>query len=400
MAQVTVDGNETLRNVLADGHTDELRSLLFEMLLRVMESEVSEVCGASKGQHAKERVNTRNGYRERPFETRVGSMLLPIPKVRHGSYMPSFLDPRRRWERAFVNVVCEAYVKGVSTRKVEDLVESMGAKGMSKSEGSRMAKELDEMVRDFREQPLVGHFPYLWLDALYVKVREKSRVVSKAVLVAYGVDDTGVRRVLGVEVAAGEMEDSWRGFLYGLVNRGLSGVLLVISDAHTGLSKAIRAVFNGVSWQRCWVHFMRNVLTKVRKDAQGFVAATLRHVAAQPTQEEAREAMGKTIDLLTEKYPAAAEVVRGAEEDVLTYMAFPRKHWTKLRSTNPLERLNKEIRRRTDVVGIFPHDASTLRLIGALLMEQSDEWQVCRRYLSLESMAELKPMYPALKGAA
>ena len=400
MAQTRVDGMSILRNALEEGHRDDLRALLFEALRQLMESEVSGLCSAQKGQHSEERTNTRNGYRERPFETRLGSMLLPIPKMRKGSYMPSFITPRRRWEQAFVNVVCEAYVKGVSTRKVEALVESMGAKGMSKSEVSRMAKELDEMVRDFREQPLVGSFPYLWLDALYIKVREGSRVVSKAVLVAFGVDDTGVRRVLGVAVAAGEMEDSWRAFLSGLVNRGLSGVLLVISDAHAGLSRAIRGVFNGASWQRCWVHFMRNVLSRVRKDAQGFVAATLRHVAAQPTQDKAKEAMRNTIELLSDKYPAAAKVVKDAEEDVLTYMAFPMKHWRKIRSTNPLERLNKEIRRRTDVVGIFPSDASTVRLIGALLMEQSDEWQVCRRYLSLESMAELKPMYPALEGAA
>jgi len=289
-----------------------------------------------------------------------------------------------------VNVVAEAYVLGVSTRKVEDLVEAMGARGMSKSEVSRMASELDQYVDEFRRRPLEHAYPYLWLDALYIKVHEGARVVSKAVLIAYGVSELGEREVIGVNVADGEMEDAWRSFLASLVERGLRGVQLVISDAHAGLRRARQGVLNGVAWQRCRVHFMRNVLARVSKSAQGFVSAVLKQIFAQPSLEKAEEALSQAIELLQEKYPAAAHVVCEGADDVLTYKTFPEKHWRQIHSTNPLERINREIRRRTDVIGIFPNGAAVIRLVGMLLKEQNDEWAVGRRYFSLESMALLK----------
>ena len=390
MTRTKVDQLEPLGKVLREQQSDALRELLSSALARVMDWEANQACNASYGERSEERLNSRNGYRARELETRLGTLRLGIPKLRQGSYMPSFLEPRRRWERAFVNVVSEAYVLGVSTRKVEELVESMGARGMSKSEVSRMAAELDTQVNEFRRQPLEKEYPYMYLDALYVKVREGGRVVSKAALVAYGVAETGEREVLGVDVAAGEMESAWKSFLESLVSRGLRGVELVISDNHSGLRKAIRAVMNGSSWQRCTVHFMRNVLARVPRTAQGMVSALVRTVFQQPSYEEARAAMGKALATLEPKYPEAAEVVREAEDDVLSHMSFPSAHWRQIRSTNPLERLNKEIRRRTDVVGIFPNAASSLRLIAMVLVEQNDEWAVGRRYFSLESMAQLR----------
>ena len=388
MADEKVVGTELMRNVLELGHKDTLQQMLQTMLRQVMDAEVDDLCSASFGERTVDRRNHRNGYRERPLETRMGTVDLLIPKVRQGAYFPSFLEPRRRWEKAFVNVVSEAYVLGVSTRKVEDLVEAMGARGMSKSSVSRMAESLDAQVQDFLERPLELAYPYLWLDALYLKVREGSRVVSRAVLIAYAVSEEGERQVLGVEVAAGEMEVCWRAFLAGLVQRGLRGVQLVISDAHAGLKAAVRSVLNGTSWQRCTVHFGRNVCCRLPRTAQGLVGAAVSSVFKQATREEAKVAMTKLLALL-EKHPQAAAVVRAAEDDVLTFMAFPNKHWRQLHSTNPLERQNREIRRRTDVVGIFPNDASVVRLVGMLLIEQNDAWAVGRRYFSKESMALL-----------
>jgi len=390
MAEKTVDGLVVLSNVLETFHKDELRKMLEKSLIEVMEAEVSKVCGAGLHERNEERHTHRNGYRERAFETRLGAIELAIPKPRQGSYMPSFLEPRRRWEKGFVNVVCEAYVNGVSVRKVDRLVKAMGATGMSKSEVSRVAEVLDEEVQEFLTRPIDTWCPYLWLDAIYLKVREGSRVVSKAVLVAYGVTENGYRQVLGLDVADGEMEDAWQKFLAGLIQRGLKGVMLAISDAHLGLKNAIRNVLVGASWQRCSVHFRRNVLSRVPKHAQGWVAAALKQAFAQQNGDEAKEAMGKVIGMLRAKFPAAAAVVEGAEDDVLAYMAYPKEHWRQLHSTNPLERLNKEIRRRTDVVGIFPSDKSTLRLVGTLLMEQNDEWLVGRRYFSLGSIEKLR----------
>lgn len=388
----SVDALALVREVMDGSHGDFMRTMLSTVLHGIMDADVSAMCGAGYGERSAERVNQRNGTRERALETRVGTVNLAIPKVRQGSYFPGFLEPRRRWEQAFVNVVATAYVEGVSTRKVESLVEAMGAKGMSKSEVSRMAASLDEQVQAFRERRLDHtEFPYTWLDAIYVKVREGGRIVSKAVLVAFGVNGQGEREVLGVQVSQGEMEWAWRGFLQSLVERGLKGVRLVMSDAHTGLRGAIRGVLNGTTWQRCYVHFIRNVLSHVPKSMQGFVAAALRNVFAQTTIEHAHEAMTKVIELLERKHPQVAELVREAEDDVLAYFSFPEAHRRQIRSTNPLERLNKEIRRRVRVVGIFPNDAAVLRLVGMLLVEQHDEWAASdRRYFSAASMHQLR----------
>ncbi len=391
MTERNVDLMDVVRNALESDHGDVLRELLVEVIRLALDADVSAVCGAEYGERTDKRVNSRNGYRRRPLETRLGTLEVAIPKLRKGTYHPSWLlAPRRRWEQAFVNVVSEAYVLGVSTRKVEALVESMGAKGMSKSEVSRMAVVLDKQVEAFRSRALEREFPYVWLDALYVKVRENGRVVSKAVLVAFGVNAEGEREVLGVQVARTEMESSWREFLRDLVARGLKGVKLVISDAHEGLRTAITAVLNGVTWQRCYVHFIRNVLDQVPRSARGMVAALLRNVFQQTRREHAREAMSKAIETLEGKWPRAAELCTDAEEDVLAYFGFPEAHRRQIRSTNPLERLNKELRRRVRVVGIFPTESSVLRLVGMLLVEQDDEWKVGRRYFSASSMAQLQ----------
>ncbi len=403
MTKSTVDAMETASNVIQTGQASALLQTLLRALTTVMEGEASALCGAQYGERSEERSNVRNGYRDRALETRLGTADLRIPKLREGSYLPSFLDPRRRWEQAFVSVVSEAYVLGVSTRKVDELVKAMGAQGMSKSEVSRLCGTLDEEVEAFRRRKLDRSYPYLWLDAVYLKVRDGKHVVSKATLVAYGVSEFGEREIVGVEVADGEMEDAWRSFLGGLVARGLRGVRLVISDAHLGLRAGIRGALNGVEWQRCTVHFMRNVLCRVPKAAQGFVAAALKSIFSQSSQEEACQALHKAVELLAPKYPAAAAVVEEAEQDVLSYMSFPDKHWRQLHSTNPLERQNREIRRRTDVVGIFPNPPSALRLVTMLLVEQNDEWAVNRRYFSLESMQLLKApatQAPALEAAA
>lgn len=349
------------------------------------------------GERTQGRMNQRNGYRERDFETRMGTVSLAIPKLRQGSYFPSFLEPRKRWEKAFVSVVCEAYIHGVSTRKVEDLVEAMGAKGMSRTTVSRMVAELEEVVQEFRNRRIDIECPYLWLDATYIKVRQGGCIVNKATLLAYGVNAEGEREVLGVEVADGEMEDAWRSFLASLVQRGLRGVKLVISDAHAGL-KASLGVLNGAGWQRCRVHFMRNILTRVPKPAQGFVGAAVRQIFDVRNSTDldyygqACARLDETIKLLRPKYPAAAKVLEDGGLDALNYLNFPKAHHRQLHSTNLLERLNREIKRRVDVVGIFPNESSALRLVTMLIIEQNDEWQVGRRYFSLESMAEIGVM--------
>jgi transposase-like protein len=382
-----VDLVNLVGNMLESQHGDMLKTALSAMLHALMDGQVTELCGAGYGERSADRTNSRNGTRPRVLETRLGTVELDIPKLREGSYFPPFLQPRRRWEQAFVNVVAEAYVGGVSTRKVEAVVEAMGAQGMSKSEVSRMAAVLDAQVDAFRKRTFEGEFPYIWLDGLYLKVREGGRIVSKAVLVAFGVNGDGQREVLGLAVTQGEMERCWTSFLANLVERGLKGVQLVISDAHPGLRKAIRAVLNGTTWQRCYVHFLRDISSHLPKTAQGFALAALRNAFQQTTLEHAREAMTKAIDLLTPKYPTVAALVRDAEEDVLAYFAFPEPHRRQIRSTNPLERLNKELRRRTRVVGIFPTDNSVLRLVGMLLVEQHEEWTAGdRRYFSAGSM--------------
>ena len=399
----SVNPVDALRDILSNGHSDVILAMLTNTLAEYMDAEATARCGAALGERSPDRENQRNGYRQRPFETRLGTVDLAIPKLREGSYMPSFIAPRRRWEQAFVNVVATAYVEGVSTRKVEHLVEAMGAKGMSKSEVSRMAASLDVQVAEFRERRLDhAEFPYIWLDGLYVKVREGGRIVSKAVLVGFGVNDRGEREVLGVQVANGEMEPAWRAFLQDLVKRGLRGVRLVMSDAHSGLRAAIRNVLNATTWQRCYVHFIRDVLSHLPKASQGYVAAALRNVFAQTTIEHAREAMAKVIEALERKHPNVAELVIEAEDDVLAHFAFPEAHRRQIRSTNPLERLNKELRRRVRVVGIFPNDAAVLRLVTMLLVEQHDEWAASdRRYFSAASMKLLRPTAdPAIEDKA
>jgi putative transposase len=390
MADSILTAGALLDKLLSGEEMDFVREAITSLARQFMELEVAQKTGAGRGEKSPERLCRRNGYRERRWDTRAGSVLLPIPRVREGSYFPAFLEPRRRSEEALIAVVCEAYVKGISTRKVEDLVQALGIQSLSKSEVSRVCAELDERVAAFRGRPLLGRYPYLWLDARYEKVRDESgRVVSMALAVAYGVSETGEREVLGLEVCESEDHAFWRGFLESLRDRGLAGVKLVCSDAHRGLTRAIAEVFLGASWQRCRVHFLRNLLSLVPKDAQGMVLAATRLVFQQPDKERAQAELRALVDRLEERLPRAAGLLLDAEEEILAHMDFPREHWTRLSSTNPLERLNKEIARRTRVVGIFPTRQSLIRLAGSLLAEQSDEWAVSRRYLSQGSLASL-----------
>jgi putative transposase len=381
---------ELLRKADTDPGLDVLREGVRVLAEALMELEVTQHVGAERHARSPERSGQRNGYRERNWDTRVGTIPLRVPRVRDGSYFPGLLEPRTRAERALVAVVQEAYVEGVSTRRVDDLVKTLGLEGISKSQVSRLCAELDAEVERFRTRPLVGSYPYLWVDATFVKGRVDGRVVSLAVVVAVGVRADGVREVLGVDVGPSEDGTFWLAFLRSLVARGLSGVQLVISDAHEGLRQAIGAVLHGASWQRCRVHFLRNALSLVPKAAQPLVAATIRTVFAQPTSEQAREQWRRVADGFRERFPRLAALMDEAEADVLAYLAFPTAHWRQIWSTNPLERLHKELKRRTNVVGIFPTTAAIIRLVGALLAEQHDEWQVGRRYFSAESMALLR----------
>lgn len=357
----------------------------------LMELEVAEKVRAERYERSGERTTYRNGYRDRALETRVGRVDLKIPKLREGSYFPSMLEPRRRAEKALVSVVQEAYVHGVSTRKVDELVRALGISGVSKSEVSRLCAELDEKVDAFLNRPLESQYPYIWLDAKYIKVREDDRVINMALVVAVGVNEVGDREVLGIDVGLGEDAAFWTEFLRALVARGLKGVHLVISDAHEGLKQAISTVLHGASWQRCRVHFMRNILSHVPKAMQAMVAALVRTIFVQPDLVAARAQLVKVAESLEKRFPRAAELLRDAQDDILAYMAFPYEHWRQIYSTNPLERLNKEIGRRTDVVGIFPNRKALIRLAGAVLQEQSDEWAAApRRYFSQTSMAKLR----------
>jgi transposase-like protein len=381
---------ETLRKAIADGDVDFLRAGMGVLAQAVMEAEVSELTGLPHGERNPERRLThRNGYRERRWDTRVGTIDLAIPRVRDGSYFPSLLDPRRRAERALLAVVQEAYVLGVSTRRVDDLVRALGLDGISKSEVSRICAALDAEVAAFRIRSLAGErYPYLWLDATYVKVREGGRVVSMAALVAVGVAASGERRVLGLELAAGNDEGSaWPAFVRHLVERGLSGVRLVISDDHRGLVKAVREQLLGAAWQRCRVHFTRNAQDLVARSARSMVASAIRSIFEQPDESSARHQLGRVVDGLRPRFGSVAELLADAEPDLLAHFTFPDTHRRQLRSTNPLERLNKEIKRRTAVVGIFPNRAALIRLVGMVLAEQDDEWQDGRRYFRPESMA-------------
>jgi len=380
---------ETVRKAIAEGDVDFLREGVRVLAQAVMEAEVSELTGAARGERAPERrLTNRNGYRERRWDTRVGTIGLAIPKVRDGSYFPSLLEPRRRAERALLAVVQEAYVLGVSTRRVEDLVEALGIASLSKSEVSRICIALDDEVETFRNRSLADEcYPYLWLDATYVKVRDAGRVTAMAALVATGVAASGERRILGLELAPGNDEGSaWPAFIRSLVERGLAGVRLVISDDHRGLVKAVHEQLLGASWQRCRVHFTRNAQDLVPRSARSMVATVIRSIFEQPDEASARAQLRRVVDGLETRFPTVAALLIEAEADLLVHFTFPESHRRQIRSTNPLERLNKEIKRRTAVVGIFPTRASLIRLVGMVLAEQDDEWQDGRRYFRPETM--------------
>ena len=364
---------------------DPIREALAEVIMAVMNADADGMCGAGYGERSADRVNQRNGYRTRPWDTRVGTIALDIPKLRHGSYFPSWLlEPRRRAEQALVSVVVEAYVQGVSTRKVEDLVQALGIERMSKSQVSELAKTLDETVRSFRERPLQGGYRYVWIDAVVFKCREGGRVANVAGLVAVGVNAEGRREVLGLDVVTSEDGAGWLAFVRSLVARGLSGVELVISDAHSGLKAAIASALPGASWQRCRTHFMRNLLVTVPKSMQGLVATTVRSIYAQPDAESVRAQHARVVEQLAPRFPKAAKMLADAVEDLLAFTSFPKEHWRQIWSNNPQERLNREIRRRSDVVGIFPNRDSLIRLVGAVLCELHDDWVVVRRYMTFD----------------
>jgi len=388
----TMDALTWLRKHLEDADPDLLRSMVKAFADQLMSAEASALCNAGYGEVTSERANSRNGYRSRGFDTRAGTIELAIPKLRTGSYFPDWLiEPRRRAERALVAVVAQCYVEGVSTRRVDDVVKSMGIDGISKSQVSELAKSLDEVVSAFRSRPLdAGPYSYVWLDALTQKVREGGRIVNVAVVVATGVNADGHREILGLDLITTEDGAGWTAFLRGLVARGLSGVALVISDAHQGLIDAIGSTLPGAAWQRCRVHFVRNVLTKVPKATQSMVATLIRSIFEQPDHEQVLAQHVRVVEQLAERFADAAEMLTGAEGDILAFSSFPKEHWRQIWSNNPQERLNKEIRRRTDVVGIFPNRAAVIRLVGAVLAEQHDEWAVARRYMGVESLTKAR----------
>jgi transposase-like protein len=385
-----MDVSGWLRKQLEETSPDLLRAMVKEFAEALMSADADAVCGAAYGERSPERVNRRNGYRERDWDTRVGSIELAVPKLREGSYFPDWLlQPRRRAEQAFVSVIADAYLAGVSTRRVEKLVQQLGIERMSKSQVSRLAKSLDQIVEDFRTRPLDGApYVYVTLDALVVKCREGGRTVNACVVHAVGVNRDGFRESLGLDVVTSEDGAAWLAYVRGLVARGLTGVKLVSSDAHPGLVEAIAATLPGASWQRCRTHFMRNLLTRVPKSAQSFVATMVRTIFAQPDAATVHEQHARIVDQLATRFPDAAALLDEAAADLLAFTAFPKEHWRQVWSNNSLERLNKEIRRRTDVVGIFPDRAAIIRLVGAVLAEQNDEWAVARRYMSAESIAK------------
>jgi transposase-like protein len=379
-----------LRKQLEETSPDLLRVMVKDFAEALMSADADAVCGAGYGERTPERVNRRNGYRERDWDTRVGSIELAVPKLREGSYFPDWLlQPRRRAEQAFVSVIADAYLAGVSTRRVEKLVQQLGVERMSRSQVSRLAQSLDQIVEDFRTRPLDGApYAYVTLDALVVKCREGGRTVNACVVHAVGVNRDGFRESFGLDVVTSEDGAAWLAYMRGLVARGLAGVKLVSSDAHPGLVDAIAATLPGAGWQRCRTHFMRNLLTRVPKSAQSFVATMVRTIFAQPDAATVHEQHARIVDQVESRFPEAAALLDEAGPELLAFTGFPKEHWRQVWSNNSLERLNKEIRRRTDVVGIFPDRAAIVRLVGAVLAEQNDEWAVARRYMSAESIAK------------
>jgi len=384
------------KHIDAEEGNDTLREMIRAFAEELMDAEVDVLCGAGYGERSPERVNSRNGHRSRPWDTRAGSINLAVPKLRSGSYFPEWLlQPRRRAERALTAVVAQCYLEGVSTRRVEDIAQAMGIEHLSKSQVSNMAQSLDEMVKAFVNRPLDGGpYTYVWLDALVQRVREDGRVQNVAVVVATGVNAAGKREVLGMEVITVEDGAGWTAFLRGLVARGLSGVTLVVSDAHEGLKAAIGAVLVGATWQRCRAHAARNLLSKVPRSAQDLVGTLVRTIFAQPDAKSTWAQLERVVDQLQAKFAEVAAALVDMAPDLLAFTTFPKEHWRQIWSNNPQERLNKELRRRSDVVGIFPNRASVTRLIGAVLAEQNDEWAVARRYMSPDALARarLRPL--------
>jgi transposase-like protein len=396
----TIDAAAWLGKYLegADGDQDLARAMLAAFAEALMSAQASMQCNAAYGERTDERENSRNGYRMRPWDTRVGSIDLAVPKLRRGVYSPEFLlQPRRRAEKALVAVVCQAYVEGVSTRRVDDLVRAMGIEGISKSEVSRMAEELDHVVAEFRNRPLdAGPYRYLWIDGVTQRVREGGRVVNVTAVIATAVNAEGHRVIVGFDIVTTEDTAAWTAFLRSLVARGLSGVELVISDAHGGIKAAIAQVLADASWQRCRTHFMANLAAKVAKGNWPMIAALVRSIFEQPDRETTWAQLADVVDKLTQAgFNDVVTYVMDAADDILAFSAFPTEHWPKIRSNNPQERLNKEIRRRTDVVGIFPNRQAVIRLVGALLTEQTDEWAIARRYVSIESLKVSRTDAPA-----
>jgi transposase-like protein len=381
----TMDAMELVRKHLEASGEDQLREMVKLMAEGLMDAEAQALCGAPFGATSPERVNQRNGYRSRRWDTRVGSIELAVPKLRRGSYFPEWLlQGRKRAEKALMSVVAECYLQGVSTRKVDAVVQQLGIEGISKSQVSELAQHLDAQVESFRNRRLDAEaYPYVWLDAMYVKSREDGRIANVAVIVATAVNAEGYREILGMDVNTSEDSAGWTAFLRGLVARGLKGVKLVVSDSHEGLKSAIAATLPGASWQRCRTHFMRNLLTRVPKSAQGMVASLVRGIFSQPDEKSTWSAHSSVVQQLEKKFPEAAKLLDAAAGELLAFTAFPKAHWKQIWSNNPQERLNKELRRRSDVVGIFPNRPAIVRLLGAVLAEQHDEWAVIRRYLTI-----------------
>jgi putative transposase len=403
MVVATMDPLEALRKRIEEASPDVLRDLVRIFAQILMGAEADAVCNAAYGERSPDRTNRRNGYRARGWDTRAGTIELSIPKLRSGSYFPSWLlEPRRRAEQALIAVVAECYVKGVSTRRVDELVKTLGIQGISKSQVSEMTKSLDEAVEAFRTRPLdSGPYPYMWVDALGLKCREtgsRAHIAGVATLIATAVNAEGYREVLHTDVVTSEDGAGWLAFFRQMLSRGLSGVELVVSDAHEGLKVAIAATLPGAAWQRCRTHFMRNLLTRVPRSAQDWVATAVRSIFAQPDADSVFAQHAKVVEALAEKFPEASKLLAGAASEILAFASFPKEHWRQIWSNNPQERLNREIRRRSDVVGIFPNRQAIIRLVGSVLAEQHDEWQVTRRYMSLGSLAKLRGEHPPGEG--